>query len=278
MSGNDRNEGATEDWNYFSRLSLRLRRKRGVLPSSIEMPTIPFLPYSILVGNLGILCLGLTVYWSQHWLGGLAWDGSHMMFNWHPVLMVTGMVVLYGTAALMYRLPFSQEGSKLPWKVLHATLASIAFIFTILGLEAVFKFHNAQGIPNMYSLHSWLGLSAVLLFSGQWLMGFASFLSPWTPIWFRALYKPVHVFFGSVILGLAIASCISGINEKLFMRLKNSTTPYSKLPAEARFANFLGMLILVFGVLVLWGLAIPGWKRPEVNSQDIRQPLLQETR
>lgn len=61
------------------------------------MPTIPFLPYSILMGNLGILCLGLMVYWSQHWLGGLAWDGSHKMFNWHPVLMMTGMVVLYGT-------------------------------------------------------------------------------------------------------------------------------------------------------------------------------------
>ncbi|XP_058011362.1 lysosomal membrane ascorbate-dependent ferrireductase CYB561A3 isoform X2 [Ahaetulla prasina] len=278
MGGEGRVEGAAEDWNYFSRLSLRLRRKRGLLPDSIEMLTIPFLPYSILMGNLGILCLGLTVYWSQHWLGGLAWDGSHKMFNWHPVLMVTGMVVLYGTAALVYRLPFSQMGSKLPWKVLHATLALIAFISAILGLEAVFKFHNVQKIPNMYSLHSWLGLFAVLLFSCQWLMGFASFLWPWTPICFRALYKPVHVFFGSVILGLATASCISGINEKLFMRSKNSTIQYSKLPAEAWFANVLGMLILIFGVLVLLGLAIPGWKRPNVNSQDIRQPLLQEDR
>lgn len=60
------------------------------------MPTVPFLPYSILVGNLAILCLGLTIYWSQHWLGGFAWDGSRKMFNWHPVLMVTGMVILYG--------------------------------------------------------------------------------------------------------------------------------------------------------------------------------------
>ncbi|XP_034276105.1 lysosomal membrane ascorbate-dependent ferrireductase CYB561A3 isoform X2 [Pantherophis guttatus] len=278
MSGEGPIEGAVEDWNYFSRLSLRLRRKRGVLLDSIEMPTIPFLPYSILMGNLGILCLGLTVYWSQHLLGGLAWDGSHKMFNWHPVLMVTGMVVLYGAAALVYRLPLSHMGSKLPWKVLHATLALIAFISAILGLEAVFKFHNVQKIPNMYSLHSWLGLSAVLFFSCQWLMGFVSFLWPWTPIWFRALYKPVHVFFGSVILVLAIASCISGINEKLFMKLKNSTIPYSKLPPEAWFANVLGMLILVFGVLVLLGLAIPGWKRPDVNSQDVRQPLLQETR
>ncbi|ETE58394.1 Cytochrome b ascorbate-dependent protein 3, partial [Ophiophagus hannah] len=288
------------------------------------MPTIPFLPYSILVGNLSILCLGLTVYWSQHWLGGFAWDGSRKMFNWHPVLMVTGMVILYGIAALVYRLPSSQMGSMLSRKVLHATLTLIAFISAILGLEAAFKFHNVRKIPSMYSLHSWLGLTAWLMgfasfllpwmpiwflvlykpvhvffgsvilglstascISGineklfmrlflihvspfQWFMGFASFLLPWMPIWFRALYKPVHVFFGSVILGLSIVSCISGINEKLFMRLTNSTTPYSKLPAEAWFANFLGMLILVFGVLVLLGLAIPGWKRSDVNSQGIR--------
>ncbi|XP_063145254.1 lysosomal membrane ascorbate-dependent ferrireductase CYB561A3 isoform X2 [Candoia aspera] len=280
MSEGDDNsfKGAVEDWNYFSRQSLRLRRKRGMLPGSSGMPTVPFLSFSILVGILGILCLGLTVYWSQHWLGGFAWDGSHKMFNWHPALMVAGMLVLYGTAALVYRLPFSQTGPKFPWKVLHATLTLVAFVLVVLGLEAVFEFHSVQKIPNMYSLHSWLGLSAVLLFSCQWLMGFASFLMPWTPIWFRALYKPIHVFFGSTILALAIASCISGINEKLFFRLKNSTTPYSKLPAEAWLANILGMLIVVFGVLVLLGLAIPGWKCPDVNSQDMREPLLQEAR
>lgn len=55
-----------------------------------------------------------------------------------------------------------------------------------------------------------------------------------------------------------------------YLLRKNSTIQYSKLPAEAWFANILGMLILVFGLLVLLGLAIPGWKRPDVNS-DIRE-------
>ncbi|XP_054827070.1 lysosomal membrane ascorbate-dependent ferrireductase CYB561A3 isoform X2 [Eublepharis macularius] len=242
------------------------------------MPGIPFLPFSILQGILGVLCVGLTGFWGQHWLGGFAWDGSSEMFNWHPVLMVTGMLVLYGSAALVYRVPFSWERPKLPWKLLHAALTLVAFILVILGLVAVFEFHNKKKIPNMYSLHSWLGLTAVLLFSCQWIMGFASFLLPWAPIWLRALYKPIHVFFGSAILSLVLAACISGINEKLFFRLTNSTTPYSKLPAEAWFANFLGMLILIYGLLVLWALALPAWKRPDVNSQDIQEPLLQEAR
>lgn len=34
--------------------------------------------------------------WSGTWRGGFAWDGSFLQFNWHPVLMVAGLVVLYG--------------------------------------------------------------------------------------------------------------------------------------------------------------------------------------
>lgn len=55
--------------------------------------------------------------------------------------------------------------------------------------------------------------------SPQWLAGFSAFLLPYSPPWLRALYKPVHVFFGSTILMLSVASCVSGINEKLFFSL-----------------------------------------------------------
>nr|XP_047909090.1 lysosomal membrane ascorbate-dependent ferrireductase CYB561A3 [Anser cygnoides] len=179
-------------------------------------------------------------------------------------------------AALVYRLPAAWRGPKLPWKVLHGALALTAFGLTVVGLVAVFGFHNASKTPNMYSLHSWLGLATVLLFSCQWLAGFSAFLLPYSPPWLRALYKPVHVFFGSTILMLSVASCVSGINEKLFFSLKNgtATTPYNRLPPEAVFANVLGLLIVLFGVLVLCALAKPDWKRPEDDSTDTRQPLL----
>ena len=45
--------------------------------------------------SLGSMCVLFTIYWMRYWHGGFAWDGSMLMFNWHPVLMVTGMVVLY---------------------------------------------------------------------------------------------------------------------------------------------------------------------------------------
>lgn len=44
---------------------------------------------------LGVMCIILTVYWMQLWHGGFAWDGSILMFNYHPVFMVAGSVVIY---------------------------------------------------------------------------------------------------------------------------------------------------------------------------------------
>lgn len=43
----------------------------------------------------------------------------------------------------------------------------------------------------------------------------------------------------------------------------NDTQPYSSLPSEAIFANSTGMLVVVFGLLVLYILLVSSWKRPE---------------
>lgn len=47
------------------------------------------------LSSLGLMSILFTVYWMQNWHGGFAWDGSILMFNCHPVLMVAGMVVVY---------------------------------------------------------------------------------------------------------------------------------------------------------------------------------------
>lgn len=70
-------------------------------------------------------------------------------------------------AIIVYRLPWTWQCSKLLVKVVHAGLHMLAFVFAVTAMVAVFDFHNAAKIPNMYSLHSWLGLTAVILFSLQ---------------------------------------------------------------------------------------------------------------
>ncbi|KAG5196425.1 hypothetical protein MJG53_016805 [Ovis ammon polii x Ovis aries] len=224
--------------------------------------------------SLGSICILSTIYWMRYWHGGFAWDGSILMFNWHPVLMVTSMVVLYSAASLVYRLPQSWVGPRLPWKSGHAAMHLLAFLLTVLGLHAVFEFHNHAKIPHLYSLHSWLGITTIFLFACQWFLGFSVFLLPWASMWLRSLLKPIHVFFGASILSLAIASVVSGINEKLFFSLKNGTKSYSNLPSEAVFANCAGMLVVVFGLLVLYILLASSWKRPEPGMQAEREALL----
>lgn len=52
-------------------------------------------------------------------------------------------------------------------KFIHAGLNLLAFILAVISMVAVFDFHNAAKIPNMYSLHSWVGLAAVILYGLQ---------------------------------------------------------------------------------------------------------------
>ncbi|NXK19587.1 CYAC3 protein, partial [Arenaria interpres] len=224
------------------------------------MLDLPFLPFCAFLGGLGFVCVAFVSAWCQHWRGGFALDGSAKMFNWHPVLMVTGMVVLYGAAALVYRLPPAWRGPKFPWKVLHGALALAAFLLAVLGLVAVFRFHNDHGTPNMYSLHSWVGLATVLLFSCQ--VGAA--LAP----------RTCHLLTFPCPIPLCLSPSHLPSRRKLLFPLlprKNGTIEYKLLPAEAVFANTLGLLILLFGVLVLGALARPSWKRPDADSPDSRQ-------
>ncbi|XP_054466384.1 lysosomal membrane ascorbate-dependent ferrireductase CYB561A3 isoform X2 [Anoplopoma fimbria] len=232
-----------------------------------------------------LLCLGLSLacvvcvcLWNVQWRGGFSWDSSILQFNWHPVLMVTGLVVLYGNGAVLYRVPLTWGQNKLPWKLVHAALMLLALILSIVGLCAVFGFHNANNTPNLYSLHSWIGIAATALFAIQWVAGMAGFLLPCSPMSLRVLLKPVHVWMGGTILWLSIAACISGINEKLFFVLKGSASEaYSALPPEALFANVLGVLIVAFGLVVLKILSNREWQRPDPRPEDLAYaPLLQE--
>ncbi|XP_046870361.1 lysosomal membrane ascorbate-dependent ferrireductase CYB561A3-like [Hypomesus transpacificus] len=218
---------------------------------------------------LGLLCVVCVTYWSSRWRGGFAWDASALQFNWHPVLMVTGLLVLFGYAAIMYRVPFTWQHKKHTWKLVHSGLLLSALLLSTLGLCAVFDFHSGYHIPDLYSLHSWVGICTTFLFALQWALGLGVFMMPCSPLGLRKLLKPVHVWMGGAIFILSVISCISGINEKLLLTLNRSTAEaYSSLPVEAVFANILGILIVAFGFIVLRILTNQKWKRPEQMQEE----------
>lgn len=52
-------------------------------------------------------------------------------------------------------------------KFIHMILHLIAITLGIIGIYAVFKFHNESGISNLNSLHSWLGITTACLYGLQ---------------------------------------------------------------------------------------------------------------
>ncbi|NWI56658.1 CYBR1 reductase, partial [Calyptomena viridis] len=181
------------------------------------------------------------------------------------------LVFVLSSAIIVYRLPWTWKCSKLLMKFIHAGLNTIAMILAIVSMVAVFEYHNAKNIPNMYSLHSWIGLTALIFYSLQLFLGFAVFLLPFAPVHLRALLMPIHVYSGLTIFATVIATALMGITEKLIFSLKNPA--YSAFPPEATLVNCLGVLLVIFGSLILWMASRPHWKRPLEENTKVLRPI-----
>ncbi|CAJ1079374.1 cytochrome b reductase 1 [Xyrichtys novacula] len=208
----------------------------------------------------GLVTIVFVLRWVLYYREGLAWDGGLAEFNWHPVLHLAGFIFLNGAAIIVFRLPWTWQCSKVTMKFIHAGLNLAAFICAIISSVAVFDFHNAAKIPNMYSLHSWVGLVAISLFCLQIVLSIGIFLVPFTPVSWRAALMPLHVFVGHSLFGSTIAVALMGITEKLIFGL--SDPKYKDSPPEAVFVNAMGVLVVAYGVAILWISTRPSWKRP----------------
>ena len=235
-----------------------------------------FLPLFVSSQVVGLLSVVLVIAWTTYYLGGLSWASPGTRFNWHPLLMVTGLVYLYGNSMMIYRALRHEPKPKL--KLIHGGINALAFLFAVVALIAVFSFHNDLNIPNMYSLHSWIGLGTVILFGAQLVGGAATFLYPKTPGHIRAMVLPLHVYGGSAMFALAVIACVSGITEKAIFKLQPGG--YGRLPGEAYLLNFLGITVVLFGLLVGYLVTLPDYKRrplPEEQQLSMSMSSTRET-
>lgn len=154
------------------------------------------------------------------------------------------------------------SGTKSFKKSVHLTLQFLAFFLSLIGVWAAIKFHNDKGIDNFYSLHSWLGLVCLFLFSIQWAAGFATFWYPGGSRNSRSSLLPWHVFFGVYIYALAVATCATGILEKAtFLQTNHIISRYS---SEAILVNCLGVLLIALGGFVILAIISPGNGKGEI--------------
>merc|ERR1712045_76994 len=202
---------------------------------------------SLTVSLIGLTLVITTLAWVGQFKGGVSFSQTEkgIDFNWHPILMTVSLIFLYGNGALIYRvIPPRNESHKLKLKLGHAGIMLLAFILMVIGLQAAFDRHNLAQPPkpNMYTLHSWVGLLAALLFGCQWALGFSAFLFPKFSPELRGLLLPFHQYFGSAILVLAAAAALMGHLEKAIWSNKG----YPLKNAEAVLVNVTGLLIVLF--------------------------------
>ncbi|GIX94642.1 putative cytochrome b561 [Caerostris darwini] len=91
-----------------------LRRRTVKMDHSRKQYTTVYM----LIVILGFISVALVFIWTNYFLGGFAWQSDPLhQFNYHPVLAVLGLVVLYGNGLLIYRTLHYEKKSKL--KLLH---------------------------------------------------------------------------------------------------------------------------------------------------------------
>ncbi|KAF6213071.1 hypothetical protein GE061_010785 [Apolygus lucorum] len=199
---------------------------------------------------LGVLVVILVAIWTSSMGGGFAWSSTPSLeFNWHPLLMSVGFIFLYGNSIMIYRGLRDMRKQRL--KLIHAGLPILTLVCVIIAQIAVFDSHNlaVPPIPNLYSLHSWIGLGAIILYCTQWVMGLVVFLYPGASMAIRARIMSWHVFMGLTIFTLVILASLTGLTEKAIFKLGPK---YGSLPSEAYMINFIGVSIVLFAATVVY--------------------------
>ncbi|VVA92624.1 unnamed protein product [Arabis nemorensis] len=205
------------------------------------------MPVTFVAHALALIAAIMVLVWSISFRGGLAWEATNknLIFNLHPVLMLIGFIILGGEAIISYKsLPLEKPVKKLIHLVLHA----IALALGIWGICAAFKNHNESHIPNLYSLHSWIGIGVISLYGFQWLYSFGLFFYPGGSSNLRSGLLPWHALLGLFVYILAVGTATLGFLEKLTFLESGGLDKYG---TEAFLVNFMAIVTILFGASVV---------------------------
>eukprot|EP00640_Fibrocapsa_japonica_P002937 CAMPEP_0113937910 /NCGR_PEP_ID=MMETSP1339-20121228/4400_1 /TAXON_ID=94617 /ORGANISM="Fibrocapsa japonica" /LENGTH=263 /DNA_ID=CAMNT_0000940823 /DNA_START=134 /DNA_END=925 /DNA_ORIENTATION=+ /assembly_acc=CAM_ASM_000762 len=201
---------------------------------SLTKPINKWQSYSLVLSHILVIVVAcLVVGWASMSSdsGGLGGLQGGAPFSWHPVCMVFGLIICFTEAMLSYRsFPLGKAANK----IIHLTLQTVAIVFLGTGLWAVFKAHNENLYANLYSSHSWLGLTTIVLFVPQWVGGLAAFVSKSAPsAEAKKAYLPLHILVGLLTYLCAVLAVETGLSENsAFSSCGYSVSTPDKNPAS----------------------------------------------
>ncbi|CAK5085828.1 unnamed protein product [Meloidogyne enterolobii] len=222
----------------------------------------------ILSQCFGILAVfGVAIWMGAFEDGGFSWsENPSKQFHYHPTL-------------------------------LHLSTHSVALLLVLIALKAVWDSHdlhkNSQGeddpLPNLVSLHSWIGISSVIFYFLQvyflplyfYLIfkkfgaGFLSFFWPGLSQDFRRAILPFHQLGGLLILFACTVTALLGISEYAAWH-HGCWTVGKELCGRQLLSNLLGFSLIGFSACVFLLIANPRWKRRPLPEEECLNSLVDE--
>ncbi|KMZ57927.1 hypothetical protein ZOSMA_80G00180 [Zostera marina] len=215
----------------------------AILQNEVLRPITTYVAMAARISALITTILLLIL--SLHYKGGLSLYSNNpsLIINCHMMIMFIGFIYVFGEAIMAYK---NIPGPRKARKAIHGFLHLFALSMCIFGVYVAFKFHNKASVPDMYTLHSWLGMITICLFGIQWLFGVCTFGYPKIPLQTRVMAKPWHIFAGLTIFILALCTAETGL-------MQTAVVPGT----EATMIIFTALGIIAFGFAVCLCILLP---------------------
>lgn len=148
-----------------------VKNYENILSNSFQWIKVPSI-IALLTAGLSMI---LIAVWAtnadpssldQHYLGAPNWSSNK--FAWHPVLMVGGLFFGQVVAINDWNLLPSSHAEAKGW---HVVFQSVALVCMFTGLAAMLEMYAEANAPGFNTVHSWVGLAAIIVFCLNYALG-----------------------------------------------------------------------------------------------------------
>nr|CDJ83832.1 Cytochrome b561 domain containing protein [Haemonchus contortus] len=221
--------------------------------------------FSQLCGFAFVVLSGFLFNTMDH---GIGWPqkGNDRGLNFHGILMSTGLVFFQGEALLSYRM--YRSDSKILSKTIHFVFHLLAISFFTTAFAAIIIQKNVNGWSNFTSVHSWIGLGLMFVYTIQFLFGFINFVIPGISDDVRRKFLPIHKIVGSFSFAASIVQATIGYIQynSLFKCPDSHDAPLVCDKFQFIF-NFTIVAEVLYGASVLILVLVPNWKRYKTQDE-----------
>ncbi|KAI6646523.1 Cytochrome B561 [Oopsacas minuta] len=145
---------------------------------------------------------------------GFSFDpNTPQFFNLHKLFMILGLCILPPNAMLIYRYKIIKL-DRIILKISHAVILLASLLFAIAGFGIVLKIKIDSKAVNFTSIHSWFGITTIVMLAIQWLVGIVVFLIPTgMALRYKETIMVFHRFIGLMLIILPALTALMGISE-----------------------------------------------------------------